>query len=161
MLVLAVILVVALGLCACLPPGLPRPDPVLLLVAALALRGGGLAGGLAGLAGGLLLSCLAPGPAGVYVLVYGFVGLATGAALEDQPHPGRLFPLLAAAAGTVLVGLGLAALRQLTGEGPALPALRHWLPGALVANLLLILPTVALVERVVGPRPFPWGDLRG
>lgn len=139
------------ALVATLPPGWPRPDPVLLVLIPVALRGGAPAGAVFGLAGGLGLGLFSPGTAAVPSLVYGAAGAVLGWIAAGQPGSRTLFCLAMAAAGSVLVALGMAAAGRV-GLGPEIPVLQRWLPGALCANLLFALPAMGLVGRGAGLR---------
>lgn len=142
----------ALVVLAPLPCAVPRPDVVLLLLAPTAMRGGRVAGAWYGFGGGALLGLLGTGNPGLFAGVYGLVGLALGLLGEEGGSDGVFMQCLALVIGTVLVGLALAALGGL--GAPEVAVLKSWLPGVLVANLVLAWPTRVVFRWTVGERAF-------
>ncbi len=145
-------------------PGGAGPDLVLLVVAALALAGGPLAGALTGFWAGLALDVAPPGShfTGQNALVFCLVGYACGLLAETSPGEGAeqehtaLFEILVTAAGAIC-GEFLAALLGVMLSDPRVtwPAVRHVLPAALAYDLLLcpfVLYAVAAALRLAGVR---------
>jgi len=144
-------------------PGGAGPDLVLLVVAALALAGGPLAGALTGFGAGLALDVAPPGShlTGQNALVFCLVGYACGL-LADQASPDSeqghtaLFEIVVVAAGAV-VGEALAALLGVMVSDPRFtwPAITHVLPYAMAYDVLLcpfVLYAVAAALRLAGTR---------
>ena len=126
-------------------PGGAGPDLVLLLVAALALAGGPLAGVLIGFLAGLALDVAPPGShfVGQNALVFCLVGYACGLLADDssgdveQGHT-ALFEIVVTAAGAIF-GEALAALLGVMLSDPRVtwPAITHVLPVAVAYDVLL------------------------
>lgn len=124
---------------ACLPPGVPRPEPFLLLVVVAAVRWGSGWGSLTGLVAGLVEGLLSPGPLGGYLLLLGGLGWLLGLARHETSQ-GPLLLLLLTAAATVALAVGWSGLSLWLHSEPSPTRIRAWLPGALVLNLLLVVP---------------------
>jgi len=144
-------------------PGGAGPDLVLLVVAALALAGGPLAGALTGFGAGLALDVAPPGShlTGQNALVFCLVGYACGLLADqasgdaEQGHT-ALFEIVVVAAGAV-VGEALAALLGVMLSDPRFtwPAITHVLPYAVAYDVLLcpfVLYGVAAALRLAGTR---------
>jgi rod shape-determining protein MreD len=143
-------------------PGGAGPDLVLLVVAALALAGGAMAGVLTGFLAGLALDVAPPGShfVGQNALVFCLVGYACGLLAEtqdeaDQGHT-ALFEIVVVAAGAVL-GEALLALLGVMLSDPRVtwPAITHVLPAAVAYDILLcpfVLYAVAAALRLAGAR---------
>lgn len=138
------------------PTSLPlRPEPVIVVVAVVALLQGPLAGGLAGLAAGWVVDLLPPlgEPLGASALLLLVAGAAAG-------WCGRLrtwswlvpFVVTAGAAAFVLVVRSLVAVA--TG-GPVSGAavLASW--GATIALSLVLIPALLAAERTIVERGWP------
>jgi rod shape-determining protein MreD len=131
-----------------LPGG--RPDLVLLVVLAVALAGGELAGTLGGFGAGLLLDLTADHPLGLQALVLCLVGYVAGR-FGDRAARSALGPLLTVAvgsAGAVLLYAGICAL--LSDPRASWSALARTLPGAVLYDVLLapfVLPAVQALTR--------------
>lgn len=143
----AVLLVAAVLLPSAWPAGVPRPDLVVLVVAAAALLHRPSTGVLVGLAGGWLVDLVPPGaePLGASALTYAAVGLLLGLArpaLSVSP----LLPWVAAglAAATVLTARGVAGAAGL-GLAPPGELAWSWLITMLVA--VPVLPALMVLER--------------
>jgi rod shape-determining protein MreD len=144
-------------------PGGAGPNLVLLVVAALALAGGPMAGVLTGFLAGLALDVAPPGShfVGQNALVFCLVGYACGLLSEEtsdseQGHT-ALFEIVVTAGGAVL-GEALLALLGVMLSDPRVtwPALTHVLPAAVVYDVLLcpfVLYAVATALRLGGARP--------
>ena len=145
-------------------PGGAGPDLVLLVVAALALAGGPLAGALTGFWAGLALDVAPPGShfAGQNALVFCLVGYACGLLADTasgdsaEPEHTALFEILVTAAAAVC-GEALAALLGVMLSDPRVswPAIRHVLPAAAAYDVLLspfVLYAVAAALRLGGVR---------
>jgi len=143
-------------------PGGAGPDLVLLVVAALALAGGPMAGVLTGFLAGLALDVAPPGShfAGQNALVFCLVGYFCGllADTQDDAEQGHtaLFEIVVVAAGAVL-GETLLALLGVMLSDPRVTwsAITNVLPAALAYDVLLcpfVLYAVAAVLRLAGVR---------
>jgi rod shape-determining protein MreD len=144
-------------------PGGAGPDLVLLVVAALALAGGPMAGVLTGFLAGLALDVAPPGShfTGQYALVFCLVGYFCGLLADDasgdaeQGHT-ALFEIVVTAAGAVC-GEALLALLGVMLSDPRVtwPAITNVLPAAVAYNVLLcpfVLYAVAAALRLGGAR---------
>jgi rod shape-determining protein MreD len=144
-------------------PGGAGPDLVLLVVAALALAGGPMAGVLTGFLAGLALDVAPPGSyfVGQNALVFCLVGYACGLLADDasgdaeQGHT-ALFEIVVTAAGAVC-GEALLALLGVMLSDPRVtwPAITNVLPAAVAYNVLLcpfVLYAVAAALRLRGAR---------
>jgi len=143
-------------------PGGAGPNVVLLVVAALALAGGPMAGVLTGFLAGLALDVAPPGShfVGQNALVFCLVGYACGLLAEEtsdseQGHT-ALFEIVVTAAGAVL-GEALLALLGVMLSDPRVtwPAIKHVLPVAVAYDVLLcpfVLYAVAAALRLGGAR---------
>ena len=144
-------------------PGGGSPDLVLLLVAALALAGGPMAGVLTGFFAGLALDVAPPGShfTGQNALVFCLIGYACGLLSDDfsgdteQGHT-ALFEIVVTAAGAVC-GEALAALLGVMLSDPQVSwrAITHVLPAAVAYDILLcpfVLYATAAALRLAGVR---------
>jgi rod shape-determining protein MreD len=144
-------------------PGGGGPDLVLLLVAALALAGGPMAGLLTGFGAGLALDVAPPGShfTGQDALVFCLIGYACGMLADDfagdaeQGHS-ALFEITVTAAGAVC-GEALVALLGVMLSDPQVrwAAITNVLPAALAYDVLLcpfVLYAAAAALRVAGVR---------
>ncbi len=144
-------------------PGGGSPDLVLLLVAALALAGGPMAGVLTGFFAGLALDVAPPGShfTGQDALVFCLIGYACGLLSDDfsgdaeQGHT-ALFEIVVTAAGAVC-GEALVALLGVMLSDPRVswPAITHVLPATVAYNILLcpfVLYAAAAALRLAGVR---------
>src|SRR5690349_10394761 len=144
-------------------PGGAGPDLVLLVVAALAVAGGPMAGVLTGFLAGLALDVAPPGShfTGQYALVFCLVGYFCGLLADDasgdaeQGHT-ALFEIVVTAAGAVC-GEALLALLGVMLSDPRVtwPAITNVLPAAMAYNVLLcpfVLYAVAAALRLGGAR---------
>ena len=144
-------------------PGGAGPDLVLLVVAALALAGGPMAGVLTGFLAGLALDVAPPGShfTGQDALVFCLVGYFCGLLADDasgdaeQGHT-ALFEIVVVAAGAVC-GEALLALLGVMLSDPRVtwPAITNVLPAAVAYNVLLcpfVLYAVAAALRLGGAR---------
>jgi len=144
-------------------PGGAGPDLVLLVVAALALAGGPMAGVLTGFLAGLALDIAPPGShlVGQNALVFCLVGYLCGLLADDgsgdaeQGHT-ALFEIVVTAAGAVC-GEALLALLGVMLSDPRVtwPAITNVLPAAVAYDVLLcpfVLYAVAAALRLGGAR---------
>jgi len=144
-------------------PGGAGPDLVLLVVAALALAGGPMAGVLTGFLAGLALDVAPPGShfTGQDALVFCLVGYFCGLLADDgsgdaeQGHT-ALFEIVVVAAGAVC-GEALLALLGVMLSDPRVtwPAITNVLPAAVAYDVLLcpfVLYAVAAALRLGGVR---------
>jgi rod shape-determining protein MreD len=145
------------------PGGGGGPDLVLLMVAALALAGGPMAGLLTGFGAGLALDVAPPGShfTGQDALVFCLIGYACGMLADDfsgdaeQGHS-AMFEIAVTAAGAVC-GEALVALLGVMLSDPQVswPAITNVLPAALAYDVLLcpfVLYAAAAALRVAGVR---------
>jgi rod shape-determining protein MreD len=144
-------------------PGGAGPDLVLLVVAALALAGGPMAGVLTGFLAGLALDVAPPGShfTGQYALVFCLVGYFCGLLADDgsgdaeQGHT-ALFEIVVTATGAVCGEVLLALLGvMLSDPRVTWPAITNVLPAAVAYNVLLcpfVLYAVAAALRLGGAR---------
>lgn len=148
----AALLVLAVLLPSAWPAGLPRPDLVLLVVAAAALLHRPSTGLLVGLAGGWLLDLVPPGaePLGASALTYAAAGLLLGL-LRRATAASPLLPWVATglAAAAVLGVRGVASAAGL-GWAPPTDLTWSWLMTMLVA--VVALPTLMGLERALVER---------
>jgi rod shape-determining protein MreD len=142
-------------------PGGGTPDLVLLVVTALAVTSGPMAGTLAGFAGGLALDIAPPGGhlAGEYALIFCLVGYACGRIMTAVEEATGERPVVTAltvmAVGAAVGEAGKAALgRMVSDPGVTGQAIRHVLPGAVVYDVLLCAFVLWLVSAAVR-RPAP------
>jgi rod shape-determining protein MreD len=144
-------------------PGGGGPNLVLLLVAALALAGGPMAGLLTGFGAGLALDVAPPGShfTGQDALVFCLIGYACGLLADDlsgDAEQGRsaLFEIAVTAAGAVC-GEALVALLGVMLSDPQVrwPAITNVLPAALAYDVLFcpfVLYAAAAALRLAGVR---------
>ena len=144
-------------------PGGAGPDLVLLVVAALALARGPLAGVLTGFWAGLALDVAPPGShfVGQDALVFCLIGYACGLLADDasgdgEPAHTALFEIVVTAAGAVC-GEALVALLGVMLSDPRVtwPAITSVLPAAVAYDVLLcpfVLYAAAAALRLAGAR---------
>jgi rod shape-determining protein MreD len=119
-----------------------------LLVMAVGLLCGSLAGGVFGFGVGLFADVVALQTLGVSSLVLLGVGYGAGRLREARDPEGTLVPLAVGAAATLAFGVGFALIQfLLCVESPVSWALVRQLLATLVLNTLLALPIYALVRR--------------
>lgn len=143
----ALLLLGAVLLPSAWPGGLPRPDLVILVVAAVSLLHRPSTGLVVGLLGGWLLDLVPPGaePLGATALTYGLVGLLLGLGRRvTAASPLLPWVVTGLAAAAVLVVRWVAAA---AGLGVALPSelVWSWLMTMLVA--VPVLPLLMGLER--------------
>ena len=126
------------------------PDLLLLVVVCLGLLRGSVPGALFGFLGGLLVDVVTLGTLGITSLVLTLAGFWSGRYAETTGR-GRLAPVIAAGAITVLAGAFGFVLHYMLGEDVVA---RHSLVTALVPslawNVLLVLPIHRLLRVIVG-----------
>ncbi len=123
-----------------------------LLVMAVGLLCGSLAGGSFGFGVGLFADVVALQTLGVSSLVLLGVGYGAGRLREARDPEGTLVPIAVGAAATLAFGIGFALLQFLLGvDAPVSWALIRQLLATLVLNALLALPVYALVRRLLAP----------
>lgn len=148
----ALLLLLAVLLPSAWPAGLPRPDLVILVVAAAALLHRPSTGLLVGLAGGWLLDLVPPGaePLGAGALTYAGVGLALGLARRATvASPVLPWVVTGAAAAAVLAVRGVASAAGL-GRALTVDLGWSWVMTMLVA--VLVLPALMGLERALADR---------
>jgi rod shape-determining protein MreD len=159
-------------------PGGSGPDLVLVVVAALALASGPLAGALIGFWAGLALDVAPPGSqfTGQDALVFCLIGYACGLLADDssrdsmtEPGHTALFEIVVTAAGAIC-GEALVALLGVMLSDPRVtwPAITRVLPVAVVYDVLLcpfVLYAAAAAWRLAGARSAGaragWSPARG
>lgn len=133
-----------------------RPDLVVIVVVAIALQCGPLAGAVAGFGGGFLVDALGLGVIGATSLTLTTVGYLSGAWGERLREAAAVRPLLAIGAASLAAGLGELGVAVLVGSGPAVsPGLfLAVVPGSMLNVLLAIglYPLCRLVLRRRQPR---------
>jgi len=119
-----------------------------LLVMAVGLLCGSLAGGCFGFGVGLFVDVVSIQTLGVSSLVLLAVGYGAGRLREARDPEGTLVPLAVGAAATLCFGVGFAVMQFLLGaEAPFTWALVRQILATLVVNALIALPVYALVRR--------------
>ena len=119
-----------------------------LLVMAVGLLCGSLAGGCFGFGVGLFDDVVSLQTLGVSSLVLLGVGYGAGRLREARDPEGTLVPIAVGAAATLAFGIGFALLQFLLGvDSPVSWPLLRQLLATLVINTLLALPVYALVRR--------------
>ena len=123
-----------------------------LLVAAVGLLGGSIAGAVFGFSLGLFLDTTLMQTLGVTSLVLTCIGYGAGRLRELRDPAHSLIPVAVGAVATALFVLGFAILQFLLGvDAPiSLLFLRHAIL-AILLNSLLALPVYALVRRLIDP----------
>jgi rod shape-determining protein MreD len=121
-----------------------------LLVMAVGLLCGSLAGGCFGFGVGLFADIVSMQTLGVSSLVLLGVGYGAGRLREARDPEGSLVPLAAGAAATLIFSVGFALLQFLLGTNAPLSwALLRQILATLVINALIALPVYALVRRIL------------
>lgn len=119
-----------------------------LMVMAVGLLCGSLAGGSFGFGVGLLVDVVSIQTLGVSSLVLLGVGYLAGRLREARDPEGTLVPLAAGAVATLTFGVGFALMQFLLGAAaPVSWALIRETLATLVVNALIALPVYALVRR--------------
>ena len=119
-----------------------------LLVMAVGLLLGSLAGGVFGFGVGLFVDVVSLQTLGVSSLVLLGVGYGAGRLREARDPEGTLVPLAVGAAATLAFSVGFALMHFLLGvDAPVSWALARQLLATLVVNALIALPVYALVRR--------------
>lgn len=123
-----------------------------LLVMAVGLLCGSLAGGCFGFGVGLFSDDVSLQILGVSSLVLLTVGYAAGRLREARDPEGTLVPLAAGAAATLIFALGFALIQFLIGfDAPVSWALVRQTLATLIINSLIALPVYALARRWLQP----------
>lgn len=148
----ALLLVAAVLLPSAWPPGVPRADLVLLVVAAAALLRGPTTGLLVGLAGGWLVDLVPPGaaPLGASALTYAGAGVLLGLA-RRYAAASPLLPWAATAVAAALV-LGVRGVTAAAGVGRAGAGELVWSWVVTLVVAVLVLPVLLAVERWLAER---------
>jgi rod shape-determining protein MreD len=121
-----------------------------LLVMAVGLLCGSLAGGCFGFGVGLFVDVVSLQTLGVSSLVLLGVGYGAGRLREARDPEGALVPLAVGAAATLLFALGFALMQFLLGvDAPVSWALLRQTLATLVVNALIAVPVFALVRRTL------------
>ena len=133
------------------------PDVLLVMLVAVALLRGAIAGAVGGFFAGLLVDTASLGQLGLTSLVLTVAGYWLGRYGETTGRDRFHAPFLSVAVVTILYSLGLLLVHFVLGErAPAGAMLRGLLP-AIALNLILTAPVYALVRRLL--RPLDHGDL--
>lgn len=130
-----------------------RPDIVVIVVIAIALVRGPVAGALAGFAAGFLVDTLGLGLVGISSLVLVGVGYLVGVWGERMAGRATLRPLAAVAGASMLADLASLAIAVLLGAGSTIETgmISAAVIGAML-NVLLAIAVFPLVRRVLRPR---------
>ncbi len=119
-----------------------------LLVMAVGLLCGSLAGGVFGFGVGLFVDVVSLQTLGVSSLVLLGVGYGAGRIREARDPEGTLVPLAVGALATLAFALGFAVMQFLLGvDAPVSWALVRQILATLIVNTLLAVPVYALVRR--------------
>ena len=133
------------------------PDVLLVMLVAVALLRGAIAGAVGGFFAGLLVDTASLGQLGLTSLVLTVAGYWIGRYGETTGRDRFHAPFLSVAVVTILYSFGLLLVHFVLGEpAPAGALLRGLLP-AIALNLTLTAPVYALVRRLL--RPLDHGDL--
>jgi rod shape-determining protein MreD len=131
-----------------LPIAGANADLAPLLVMAVGLLCGSLAGGCFGFGVGLFVDVVAMQTLGVSSLVLLGVGYGVGRLREARDPEGTLVPLAVGAIATLTFSIGFALMQFLLGvDAPVSWALLRQILATLVVNALIALPVYALVHR--------------
>lgn len=131
--------------------GVPA-DLTPLLVAAVGLLGGSLAGAGYGFVLGFLIDLALLQMLGVSSLIYTVVGYGAGRLRELRDPAHGLTPMAVGAVAAALITIGFALLQFLLGlDAPVSFALVRQILITIVVNSLLALPVYALVRRLLVP----------
>ena len=131
-----------------LPIAGANADLAPLLVMAVGLLCGSLAGGSFGFGVGLFLDVVSMQTLGVSSLVLLAVGYGAGRLREARDPEGTFVPLAAGAVATLTFSIGFALMQFLLGiDAPLSWALLRQILTTLVINALIALPVYALVRR--------------
>lgn len=134
----------------------PHPLLVLLLAISVGMVRGPRDGALVAFGGGLLLDVFGGPPLGRQTLALVIATLTVFLARTDLARRTILAPVLAAVAGTLLYWVVLAIVESAAGLAvPWLHLVIRWVLPTLVIDALLVLPLIALIERLSvhsGPR---------
>jgi rod shape-determining protein MreD len=126
------------------------PDLLLVVLVAVALLRGSVAGAIAGFAAGLIVDVATLGTLGLVALLLTVAGYWGGRYGETTGRGRAQAPLIAVVAITVLVGIGAYALTFMLGNAvSARNALLPILPAVLL-NAVLAYPVHAIVRRLAG-----------
>jgi rod shape-determining protein MreD len=129
------------------------PDLLLVVVVALGLLRGSVAGAVLGFVGGLVVDVVTLDTLGVTSLVLTLAGFWAGRYAETTGRGRALAPLLSVGVITVLAAIFGLVLHYMLGEAvSAHQALLTTLLPALLLNLLLAYPVYWLVRKLVGER---------
>jgi rod shape-determining protein MreD len=129
------------------------PDLLLVIIVAVGLLRGSVAGAVAGFGAGLVVDLVTLDTLGVTSLVLTLAGFWAGRYAETTVRGRALAVLLAVGTITLLAGFFAFALRYLLGEEVvAHQALLTALFPAFILNLLLAVPVYRLARRVLGER---------
>ena len=133
------------------------PDVLLVMLVAVALLRGAIAGAVGGFFAGLLVDTASLGQLGLTSLVLTVAGYWLGRYGETTGRDRFHAPFLSVAVVTILYSFGLLLVHFVLGDpAPAGALLRGLLP-AIALNLILTAPVYALVRRLL--RPLDHGDL--
>jgi rod shape-determining protein MreD len=132
------------------------PDLLLLVLIAIGLLRGAVAGAIAGFCGGLLVDVLTLDTLGVTSLTLALAGYWTGRYGETTGRDRAHAPLLAVVVMSILVAIFGFALHVLIGEEVSARRVVETMLPTVGLNLLLAAPVFALCRRFV--RPFALSD---
>ncbi len=131
--------------------GVPA-DLTPLLVVAVGLLGGSVAGALFGFAMGLFMDMALMQTLGITSLVLTGVGYGAGRLRELRDPSHGLVPLVVGAVGTAVAAVGFSLMQFLIGvDAPVSLLLLRQIALVIMLNTVLALPVFALVRRVLRP----------
>jgi rod shape-determining protein MreD len=123
-----------------------------LVVMSVGLLAGSMPGAIMGFGTGLLVDTVLVQTLGVTSLLYIPIGYWAGRLREVRDPAHGLIPLVAGAAATAFVGLGMTVIQFLLGvESPVSLLLVQQIFITVLVNTLIALPVYALVRKVVAP----------
>ena len=123
-----------------------------LVVMSVGLLAGSMPGAIMGFGTGLLVDTVLVQTLGVTSLLYIPIGYWAGRLREVRDPAHGLIPLVAGAAATAFVGLGMTVIQFLLGvDSPVSLLLVQQIFITVLVNTLIALPVYALVRKVVAP----------
>jgi rod shape-determining protein MreD len=123
-----------------------------LVVVAVGLLAGSMAGAITGFGTGLLVDLVLVQTLGVTSLLYIAIGYWAGRLRELRDPAHGLVPLVMGAAATAFAGIGMALIQFLLGvNAPVSALLFQQIFVTVLVNTLIALPVFALVRRLIRP----------
>ncbi len=123
-----------------------------LVVMAVGLLAGSMAGAIMGFGTGLLVDTVLVQTLGITSLLYIAIGYWAGRLREVRDPAHGLVPLAAGAVATAVAGIGMTIMQFLLGvDAPVSLLLAQQIFITVLVNTLIALPVYAFVRRIVGP----------